>query len=120
MTKYYAFNIISWSLLTATIIGLIVLYIAWHRRKSLTARYLFYLEVGVVLWTFAAIFEMAAKNSSIEIILDTGNLSWNCKCAHIVFSIGACFRKPYSISAKKVHCFIIYYTPILLFCSSHQ
>jgi len=51
-----------------TIMALIIAYQAWKRRRAMGALWLTYLEIGVTIWSFAAIFEGASASAQLRFL----------------------------------------------------
>ncbi len=63
----YQFTFLSWILFIAAAIGLYVASVAWHRKKTLSARYLILLELAVAEWAFMAAIEAAATTIPLKL-----------------------------------------------------
>ena len=63
----YQFTFLSWVFFLAAAIGLFVAAVAWHRKKTLSARYLILLELAVAEWAFMAAIEAAATTIPLKL-----------------------------------------------------
>lgn len=68
MTSVYQFGPYSLALLASACVALMLIPILWQRRHAPGARYMVYLEAGVVVWSLTAAFESAALLLPTKII----------------------------------------------------
>ena len=64
----YQFTILTWVLLAAAIAGLYVVVVVWKRRKVQSNIYLVFLELAAAVWSFTAIFELAATTIPLKLL----------------------------------------------------